>query len=525
MSPPKTYRNRLIFYIVLLEVFLIGVLFFFYVQSRDAILDAANRNIGLFVSQVHAKIKLEEHELQQSARLISNNIQLREYMFVVVNLDTETNPLNELFQRQFGWLPYNSAAIISKDGRVLIGGDDHRLSEEVRKIRETGGHVDQIHYYATKNNIEMAALVPVYYQNELLGNVVLTRTLDASLIEAARSVGYGQFFVVDDKKIVRSSMEEELQGHSFSGAGGQLILGRNHFLVKQIEFDAAQPELPQIWFAFSNPELTGQLEQNRSQILALALAGSVALLLIGVAMIRNFSQPVSRLVKVMHHVGEGRFPEILLSPAKDEIGYLITKFQDMVTRLKEKQDEVDRIHAQLEEQATTDGLTGFYNRRYLYDLYPKLLSDADRQGNTITVILADLDLFKEVNDTYGHVVGDKVLAHVSSVMRNCCRVSDFIFRIGGEEFLILSTGGIKGGEVLAEKIRDRIDRSPIDIEGQALHITSSFGVAQREKDDGEAALSAILTRADKALYAAKDAGRNRVSALDVSTLRTNKRRR
>ena len=226
----------------------------------------------------------------------------------------------------------------------------------------------------------------------------------------------------------------------------------------------------------------------------------------------------------MYHVGEGRFPVIEKSNSSNEIGYLISKFQDMVTRLKEIQDEVERVHNQLAEQATTDALTGLYNRRYLYDLYPKLLSDANRQGKTITVILADLDLFKKINDNHGHDIGDKVLAHVSGVMRDCCRVSDFIFRIGGEEFLVLTTGGIAGGEILAEKIRTRIEQSPLMLDGLTLPITSSFGVAQRESDDGDAGLSAVLARADKALYAAKNAGRNRVSALDISTIGANKNR-
>ncbi len=524
MTPPHTYRNQLILYIVLLEVFLVGVLFFFYTQSRDAILEAANRNIGLFVSQVDAKIKLEEHGLRQSARLISDNVKLREYMFGVVNVGTDTAPLNDLFQRQFGWLPYNNAAILLKDGRVLIGGNDKQLLSVTGQHQNADRPSEQLYYYATENSIEMAAFVPVYYQDQFIGSVVLARTMDASLIEAARSVGYGQFFIVMNGKILRSSLDGGLSGRAFSGTDGQFTLGRDHYLVRKITYSPSQRALPEIWFGFSNPELTGRLEKNRSQMVALALGGSIAILVIGVAMIRNFNRPIGRLVDVMYHVGEGRFPVIEKSNSSNEIGYLISKFQDMVTRLKEKQDEVERVHNQLAEQATTDALTGLYNRRYLYDLYPKLLSDANRQGKTITVILADLDLFKKINDNHGHDIGDKVLAHVSGVMRDCCRVSDFIFRIGGEEFLVLTTGGIAGGEILAEKIRTRIEQSPLMLDGLTLPITSSFGVAQRESDDGDAGLSAVLARADKALYAAKNAGRNRVSALDISTIGANKNR-
>jgi diguanylate cyclase (GGDEF)-like protein len=248
-------------------------------------------------------------------------------------------------------------------------------------------------------------------------------------------------------------------------------------------------------------------------MLALVLGASIIILFIGIAMIRNFSKPVGRLVSIMHQVGEGQFPEIEGAHSRDEFGYLVNQFQDMVTRLKEKQDEVDLVHSQLEEQATTDALTGLYNRRYLYDLYPKLLSDAKRQGKNITVILADLDKFKLINDKYGHIAGDYVLSHVSGIMRDCCRASDFVFRIGGEEFLVLTTGGLGGGEILAEKMRSKIEHSPLKSGNLILSITSSFGVAQLEPMD--AGLGDILARVDKALYMAKDSGRNRVSVIDV----------
>ena len=495
----------------MLEVFLIGVLFFFYGQSRDAILDAANRNLGLFVSQLNAKIKIEEHELVQSARLISNNVQLREYMFVVVSIGTETDPLNDLFQRQFGWLHFNSAAIISKNGRVLIG-DDKQLLAEINESPIPEKPEGEIFYYTTEKSIEMATCMPVYYQNEFIGNVVLTRTMDTSLIETARSIGYGQFFVVSNGKILRSSLGEGLAGRDFNESDGQLRLGQDNYLVSKVSYFSGK-ELPQVWFGFSNPELTGRLDRNRSQMLALALGASIAILIIGIAMIRNFSRPVSWLISKMHQVGEGQFPKIEGLQSRDEFGYLINQFQDMVTSLKEKQDEVDQVHSQLEEQATTDSLTGLYNRHYLYDIYPKLFSDAKRQGNSITVILADLDKFKKINDKYGHIVGDYMLTHVSGIMRNCCRASDFVFRIGGEEFLVLTTGGLSGGEILAEKIRSKIEQSSLIKGDLILTITSSFGVAQLEPEDTR--LSDILARADKALYMAKDSGRNRVSVLNI----------
>lgn len=514
MAPPHTYRNKLILYIILLEVFLIGVLFYFYSQSRDAILDTANRNISLFVAEIEGKIKLEEHELQQSARLISNNVQLQEYLFVVVNVGTDTQPLAALFQRQFGWLPYNQATIISHDNRVLIGSPDPHVLAQIKQRRRNNKRLDDLFYTTSGTGIEMVVLVPVEYQDQFLGYIMLTRIVDAGLIAASRKAGYGQIFVVDHGEIVRSSLEDGLAGRIFKPNDGELRLGHEHYLVRRINYGIRRG-LPEFWFALSNPELTSRLDRNRLQMLFLAIGGTLAIMVIGVALIRNFSGPIGRLVTVMRHVGEGRFPEIQASQSRDEIGYLINQFQAMVTRLRENQDEVDRVHSQLEQQASTDALTGLYNRRYLYDLYPKLSAEAERQGKTLTVILADLDLFKQINDRYGHVGGDRVLAQVSRVMQACCRVSDFVFRIGGEEFLILTTGGIAGGEILAEKIRKAVEDQNIAIGDRDISVTSSFGVAQAEAGDDGAGLSAVLSRADKALYTAKKSGRNRVATWDT----------
>jgi diguanylate cyclase (GGDEF)-like protein len=519
MVPPQTYRNRLILYIVLLEAFLIGVLFYFYSQSRDAILDTANRNIGLFVAEVEGKIKLEELELQQSARLISNNVQLQEYMFVVVNLGTDTQPLADMFQRQFGWLPYRQAAIISREGRVLIGSPDPQLVKRAHAPSRETRPLDELFHINTGNGVEMVVTVPVVYQDRYLGKVVLTRVVDARLIAASRKAGYGQIFVVNDGLILRSSLEEGLSGRTFKPNNGEMRLGHERYLVRRIEYAGRNRNVPEVWFGFSNPELTGRLDKNRFQMLALAIGGSLAILILGVAMIRNFSRPIGRLVMVMRDVGEGRFPDIRNRQSNDEIGYLISQFQAMVTRLREKQDEVDRIHSQLEEQATTDALTGLYNRRHLYDLYPKLSADAERRGKTLTVIIADLDFFKEINDQYGHVNGDKVLTQFSTNMQECCRVSDFVFRIGGEEFLILTTGGVAGGEILAEKIRKVTEERTVPIGNEILSVTASFGVAQAEPGETDVGLSEVLTRADRALYAAKEGGRNRVATWDLRRMR------
>jgi diguanylate cyclase (GGDEF)-like protein len=249
-------------------------------------------------------------------------------------------------------------------------------------------------------------------------------------------------------------------------------------------------------------------------MLVLAAVGGVVILLIGFLMLRNFSAPLKRLVAATQEVSEGRFPEFRETEKRDEIGYLWNQFAAMVHSLHDKQEEIGRVHAKLEQLATTDALTGLYNRRYLDDLFPKLSSDAQRQGKALTVIVADLDKFKDINDRHGHHVGDDALVHFSTILKDCTRISDFVFRTGGEEFLILVSGDLESGLALAEKVRGTLEATPLTTGDLTIAMTASFGVAQMEAEDGRhdsmSVLSSMSNRADKLLYAAKRAGRNRV---------------
>ena len=119
-----------------------------------------------------------------------------------------------------------------------------------------------------------------------------------------------------------------------------------------------------------------------------------------------------------------------------------------------------------------------------------------------------------VNDTHGHLVGDEILRQFAAIINQCSRVSDFLVRMGGEEFLILTFEGIDSAQILAEKIRGRLERTPMQTSSGEIRITCSFGIAQAEISDGKDSLSAVLRRADLALYRAKDSGRNRVAIWD-----------
>ena len=166
-----------------------------------------------------------------------------------------------------------------------------------------------------------------------------------------------------------------------------------------------------------------------------------------------------------------------------------------------------RLHGMVERQALVDGLTGLANRRAASDALHAEAARAERLETQLSVVLADLDEFKEVNDLHGHAVGDEVMRVVAEVLRETLRESDVAGRWGGEEFLLLLPGADEEGAAqLAERVRVALAaRSIPSVPG--LRVTASFGVAEYA---GETNTEQLLEAADGALYRAKRAGKDRV---------------
>jgi diguanylate cyclase (GGDEF)-like protein len=168
-----------------------------------------------------------------------------------------------------------------------------------------------------------------------------------------------------------------------------------------------------------------------------------------------------------------------------------------------------RLHSLVQRQAMVDSLTGLANRRSLEDSLRSELARAARFGDDTTVVLADLDNFKLVNDKYGHPAGDQVLKTFASTLRQSVRESDIAARWGGEEFaLVLAGTDAAGGARLAERARNEIAARVITtMDGDEIAVTASFGVASFPEWQE---LGELLAAADSALYEAKRQGRNRV---------------
>ncbi|MFQ5643828.1 MAG: GGDEF domain-containing protein [Thiogranum sp.] len=186
--------------------------------------------------------------------------------------------------------------------------------------------------------------------------------------------------------------------------------------------------------------------------------------------------------------------------------YHRSQIQDLDRSVKHLKLEQNILRTQLEQ----DALTGVSSRTSLLRELQGAIAHCEKTGQPLAVIMADLDNFKVVNDTQGHLVGDQVLAEVAARIKAALREFDLVGRYGGEEFVILlENTSPHTAHQIAERIRQRIGSQPVSTAGQQVEITISQGLAMCAKGDDS---QALLKRADQAMYAAKDAGRNCIVA-------------
>jgi two-component system cell cycle response regulator len=179
-------------------------------------------------------------------------------------------------------------------------------------------------------------------------------------------------------------------------------------------------------------------------------------------------------------------------------------------RLIELQDELITAREALRAKATHDPLTGLWNHEEILRILDRELARADREGTRVGILMLDLDHFKKVNDTYGHMAGDVVLRVTADRMLSLIRPYDAVGRYGGEEFLIVLPGcNDECPEMIGERFRKRIGGESIDTPEGMIPVTISLGVATSGKEK-KRDINALVRAADTALYRAKSDGRNRV---------------
>ncbi len=238
------------------------------------------------------------------------------------------------------------------------------------------------------------------------------------------------------------------------------------------------------------------------------LTATVALLLVKWA-----ARPIVELATTAQTIGEGHLEARAEVRANDEIGCLAKSLNSMAENLQitmTSRDELiyevkqrEKVEEKLRLLSTTDELTGAYNRRAFNEYLSANIGRAKRYHGLFSILLLDIDNFKNINDSYGHDVGDLVLKALARVVKESVRQEDIVARWGGEEFtVLLPETGKDAALQLAERLREKISVNDFPEIG---HVTVSIGLAEFQVDDTS---DSLVKRADIALYQAKDAGKN-----------------
>jgi len=235
----------------------------------------------------------------------------------------------------------------------------------------------------------------------------------------------------------------------------------------------------------------------------------VMILILWFSLRRMVIYPIQMLERYSESIGSGERVEINGLPVRnDELGDLYRVLAVARQEVEEHQHQMEDMAGSLDEDRRHDPLTGLHNRRHLYLEGPQLFDMAGRHDYDVSVMMVDLDHFKQVNDTYGHAAGDVVLVEVAKKLRGHSRTYDLLIRYGGEEFTLIILDCDRDKSLhIARRIRKEIEALHVEIEGGVMiDVTCSIGVTTGRGKEMEQ----LLMRADEAMYMAKEEGRNKV---------------
>jgi len=514
-----TYRSRLLLYVGMLIVLLLGMMTLSFKAARDVIVEGAEEHLRYATLRKHGRVHAEREELRRYSQIITSDLRLQEYIYIITELGTSGEGLESYYKRQFGSLPTDQRLIINNRDEVLLGNKYPALAKEVRRNLATGN--SDHFYFPSEQGVVMVIMADVNYQGQILATAAVARVMNQDwLVRQERRFNDYLLLFEKDGKVLWSS-NALYRGQEVNLEDGSVQYGQQVMRLSSIQLEGAGPDVPNLWFGVSGSRLISLLGDYQRWVYSFAMLGALAVLLVGWLMVRNFGRPFAQLMEITEQMIHGRLPVMPRSDAHTEMDQLVNRFADVLDALRSEQVKVRRAHSRLQETAITDSLTGLYNRRYLQEIVPGLFAQVVRDERYLTAVLLDLDYFKAINDSHGHLGGDAVLRHFANLLKHNSRANDYLFRIGGEEFLLLNvTEDPEASAALANKIRELVSASPAKYQGVEIPIAVSIGVSCCLGTSGEGSLSQLMRAADKALYEAKSNGRNQVvrhsSCLDAT---------
>ena len=479
-------------------------------ELRGASSDVA-REMGVWLDQ-----RLYDLRLRASPYVVSDNLARATGRNAAQSLTRLRDYLNSIRQN----LPaHEGLAIIGLDGQVLTSSGSRtgfRLSpDRLNSLRTRDALVGDPFWDASVGKAAIVLVVPIRRDDGLfVGALGAKLNLDGvrDMLEQLSADGSRELYLITEQgHLVISSAgnSAELLKTALPEATTRELVEREGQTVVQSrprgrEVVAVLRRIPQLrWAAVAEAPRAEALREAgalRSSTLLLLTGLVLGVGLLAFIVSLAITRPLEHLTEAAARVAAGDLSVELPAAGSGEVGYLTRAFNTLVSRLREKES-----HGELEKLSLTDSLTGLYNRRHLMGTLASEVQRSRRLRRAFSVLLADVDRFKQYNDTHGHLAGDAALVKIAEVFRKTTRQVDCVARYGGEEFVVmLLEANTATATLVAERVRARVAEQDLG-EGK---LTLSIGVA--EYPDGGDTPEELIATADAAMYKAKNAGRNQV---------------
>jgi len=479
-------------------------------ELRGASSDAA-REMGVWLDQ-----RLYDLRLRASPYVVSDNLARATGRNAAQSLTRLRDYLNTIRQN----LPaHEGLAIVGRDGQVLTSSGSRtgfRLStDQMNNLRTRDALAGEPFWDAGLGKAALILVVPIRQDDGIfLGALGAKINLDGVRDMLGELSGDGSrnlYLITEQGRVLVSSADNsaDLMKTTVPQATTRELVEREGQPLVQSrsrgsEVVAVLRRIPQLrWAAVAEAPRAEALREagvlrSRTVLLLTTLVLGVGLLAFMVGLF--VTRPLERLTETAARVAAGDLSVELPAAGSGEVGYLTRAFNTMVSRLREKESQ-----GELEKLSLTDSLTGLYNRRHLMGTLASEVQRSRRLRRAFSVLLADVDRFKQYNDTFGHLAGDAALVKIAEVFRKTTRQVDCVARYGGEEFVVmLLEANLATAALVADRVRARVAEQDLG-DGK---LTLSIGVA--EYPDGGDTPEELIATADAAMYRAKSGGRNQV---------------
>lgn len=516
-------------------------------QNEVLINDSVTRELRVLIDNINRQLNKWSEENMLAIRALSTSNIVIEGLTVLQQPDTDNEPtdpkqtssnmVDYLYSVQEKLDEILELTVFDHAGKIIASSSN---TPEVHKVPEKWTHTlltsGVIAIPPVWNNHFATATVSITfpvlsYDNQRIGAIAATLdigTFKSKLMEI-KKLAAGEITMLDHKGNVLLS--------SAPNVDHQTTLSSQQWELMQMDEESvtyeglAYPQAIGLTYLSEAIPAVILVEQNYSSIQAawiklrdrfIEFVGMLVVIITGVALYMGHSivTPLKRLIGAARSIVEGNLDIQLPIRHKDEVGQLTDMFNHMTNSLRSQRTEILAANQAMQQQnqllqklSITDGLTGLYNRNKLNVILAEQLARLKRHHRLFCLLMIDIDHFKNINDELGHIVGDKILMTVATVLLKSIRTIDYAARYGGDEFMIVLTEtDLHAASIIAERIRAEVKATCLTLEAHPLPITLSIGITQSHQTDTTA--SDLIARADAALYEAKRLGRDQVYCVD-----------